>query len=125
MRCLTAIPAAIAMATLTVLTPASAQDRPTLSQEFLIGTWRFDGTCASGWGMGLVADGEVWFDEWGQRLWVLEGDTIHMILQESEAGSEEVLGVVALSIRIEAVGRQAFTGLFVGRGETISATRCE
>ena len=86
MRGLTAIPAAIAMATPTVLTPASAQDRPTLSREFLTGTWSFDGTCASGWGMGLAADGEVWFDEWGQGLWVLEGDTIHMILQEFGGG---------------------------------------
>ena len=125
MRGLTAIPAAIVTTALTVLTPASAQDRPTLNREFLVGTWSFDGTCASGWGMGLAPDGEVWFDEWGHGLWVLENDTIRMILQESEPGSEQVRGVAAMSLRVEAVSRQAFTGLFVGRGEAVSATKCE
>lgn len=125
MRALTAIPAAIATTALAVPNPVVGQDRPIPSREFLIGTWSFDGTCASGWGMGLAPDGEVWFDEWGHGLWVLEGETIRMILQESEPGSERVLGVVALSLRIDAVSRQAFTGLFVGRGETVSATKCE
>ena len=125
MRALTAIPAAIATTAVAVLNPVAGQDRPTPSREFLIGTWSFDGTCASGWGMGLAPDGEVWFDEWGHGLWVLEGETIRMILQESEPGSERVLGVVALSLRVDAVSRKAFTGLFVGRGETVSATKCE
>ncbi len=105
-----------------VVAPAAGQ---TLSREYFLGLWSFDGTCASGWGMGLQADGAVWYDEWGSGLWILQDDTIRMILQESEMGMDEVLDVLPLTIEIETADKDGFTGRYLEDGEPVTATRCE
>ena len=97
----------------------------TPTRDYFIGLWSFDGTCASGYGMGLSADGAAWFDEWGGGLWILDGGAIRMILQESEMGSDVVTGVRALTIEIEDVHKDDFTGRFVEDDDPMTATRCE
>ncbi len=115
--------AAITAACVTAaVAPAAGQ---TLTREYFVGLWSFDGTCASGWGMGLQADGAVWYDEWGSGLWLLQDGAIRMILQESEMGVDEVLGVLPLTIEIETVEKDGFTGRYVEDGEAVTATRCE
>lgn len=41
----------------------------TTPHSFFAATWSFDGTCASGDGMTLQADGKAGYDEWGSGLW--------------------------------------------------------
>ena len=115
-------PLAAAAAALALATPAAAQ---TPTREYFIGIWSFDGSCASGYGMGLRPDGEVWYDEWGSGLWILENGAIRMILQESEMGVDEVLGVVALTIEIESADKDSFTGRYVEDDVPLEAIRCE
>ena len=116
------IPLAATAAALALATPATAQ---TPTREYFIGIWSFDGSCASGYGMGLRPDGEVWYDEWGSGLWILENGAIRMILQESEMGVDEVLGVLPLTIEIETVEKDGFIGRYLEDGAPVTATRCE
>ena len=99
--------------------PAAAQ-----TPDELIGTWSFDGSCASSDGMGLSPDGEVWFDEWGWGLWVVESGRILMILQESEMGADTVIGVSAVELRIDGYAGDRLNGTFLGTGQQIEAVRC-
>lgn len=103
------------------VTPARAQ-MPTIDE--LIGTWSFDGSCGSSYGMGLLRDGEVWFDEWGSGLWVVDGGAILMILQESEIGIEEVIGVTAIRLRVDGYHGDRLDGTFLENGLQIQAVRC-
>ena len=120
------LPAALAITLLGGLvvvaaTPARAQ-MP--SPDELIGTWSFDGSCGSSYGMGLSGDGEVWFDEWGSGLWVVDGGAILMILQESEIGIDEVIGVTAVRLRVDGYHGDRFDGTFLQNGLRIQAVRC-
>lgn len=55
--------------------------------EALVGLWSFDRSCASGDGMRLNADDTASYDEWGQGVWSLEGDTrIVLDLEVHELG---------------------------------------
>ena len=101
-----------------------AQNVAALTSEDLIGTWSFDGSCASSDGMGLAADGEIWFDEWGWGLWVVEGDAILMILQESEMGIDVVVGVTSVLLRIDGFHGDRFSGTFARTGQQVEAVRC-
>lgn len=46
----------------------------------LPGTWSFDGSCASGDGMQLKADGSAAFDEWGQGLWASADNDARIVI---------------------------------------------
>ena len=112
------------VAALLVTAQTSAQEEP-LTPEYLIGIWSFDGTCASGAGMSLQPDGEVWYDEWGTGLWLYRDGTIRMILQEVEMGVDVVTGVLPLTIEIESTNSDGFTGRYVEDGQPVTATRCD
>lgn len=85
----------IRMATLclacVLTTPAAAQE---LGRDpagsFYTGVWSFDGSCASGDGMTLAADGSAGFDEWGEGLWAesADGNSLFLILKVMEPGVE-------------------------------------
>lgn len=113
---------AVAVALLGMQMPAWGQ---TLTRDYLVGTWSFDGSCASGYGMGLQANGEQWFDEWGQGLWALDGDKIRLIVRDVEMGTGRVLDVIPVTIAILSVRPDRFEGRFAGSGQAITATRCD
>ena len=119
-----AVAAVLIAAALAGTTAAHAETAGMPSGTDLIGTWSFDGSCASSDGMGLTADGEIWFDEWGWGLWVVENDRILMILQESEMGIDTVIGVSSVVLRIDGFQGDRFNGTFVGTGQEIEAVRC-
>ncbi|MCB9946409.1 MAG: hypothetical protein H6842_01125 [Rhodospirillaceae bacterium] len=114
--------AAAAIAVLTLTVPAAAQP---LERDDLIGTWGLGGRCDSGWGLGLGPDGEAWYDEWGQGLWIVRDGAIAMILQEREMGADTVLDVRPLTIVIESVAHDGFTGRIVEDGQAVTAIRCQ
>ena len=52
----------------------------TTPHSFFAATWSFDGTCASGDGMTLKADGKASYDEWGSGLWAAAEDGRRLVL---------------------------------------------
>jgi hypothetical protein len=68
---------------LTVAGAAQANMLPperTTPHSFFAATWSFDGTCASGDGMTLKADGKAGYDEWGAGLWASAEDGKRLVL---------------------------------------------
>jgi hypothetical protein len=67
----------------------STADRAAAHRQ-MQGVWSFDGTCSSGYGMGLRADGSAWHDEGGSGMWTLRSPTqLVLIIAVSEMGSDE------------------------------------
>ena len=54
------------------------------------GTWSFDGTCMSGYGMVLHADGKASYDEWGTGLWATadSGTRLVLIVEDISEGAD-------------------------------------
>lgn len=52
----------------------------TTPHSFFAAIWSFDGTCASGDGMTLKADGKATYDEWGSGLWASAEDGKRLVL---------------------------------------------
>jgi hypothetical protein len=61
---------------------------PQLSASAIVGVWSFDGSCASGDGMILAADGSASFDEGGEGHWRLTDNRLVLELQVREMGDE-------------------------------------
>ena len=45
-----------------------------LDTASVTGSWSFDRTCASEDAMGLMPDGKVYYDEWGEGTWAIDPD---------------------------------------------------
>jgi hypothetical protein len=74
---------AIAVVALTLASAAHANMLPperTTPHSFFAGVWSFDGSCASGDGMTLKADGKASYDEWGSGLWASAEDGKRLVL---------------------------------------------
>jgi hypothetical protein len=102
---------------------------PRLDQKTIIGTWSFDGSCASGDGMGLNADGSAFYDEWGSGTWRLNRqDQIVLDLVRREMGVEDDPGApVTLTIDVRASSDEALELVITGAGEEpreTNALRC-
>ena len=115
-----------AVAVLAILIALAGPVRAEMPEsDELLGVWSFDGTCASGWGMGLSANGEVWFAEWGQGLWVVDRDAILMLLRAGEMGDSDGPTVSVIVLRIDDYQGDRFSGILIDSGQhDIEATRC-
>lgn len=110
-------------------THTQAPTPPRLDEQTILGTWSFDGSCASGDGMGLNPDGAAFYDEWGQGTWRLNRqDQIVLTLQRREMGVEEAPGEpVTLTIDVRASSDEALELVINGADETpreTTALRC-
>lgn len=102
---------------------------PRLDHETIIGTWSFDGSCASGDGMGLQADNTAFYDEWGTGTWSINRQNqIVLDLVRREMGVEEDPGEpVQLTIDVRASSDEALEVVVNGAGEEpreTTAMRC-
>jgi hypothetical protein len=93
----------------------------------LIGTWSFDGTCASGDGMTLEKDGDAGYDEWGSGLWALTdgGKRLVLILRVTEMGRDEPepeIKIMEAAIAVVSKTRLHLT--FIDDNRKVTATRC-
>jgi len=103
------------------LPPTATSVRP-----WLVGTWSFDGSCASGDGMRLQRDGKASYDEWGQGLWALaDHDTRILIIAEDiseEADRRTEAELIDLHITARAGNAMSLTR--ASDGATLNAVRC-
>lgn len=108
---------------------AQAPAVPRLDHETIIGTWSFDGSCASGDGMGLNADNSAFFDEWGTGTWSINRQNqIVLSLVRSEPGVENDPGEpVTLTIEVRGSSEEALEVVITGGGyppRETDALRC-
>lgn len=90
------------------------------------GTWSFDGTCASGDGMVLAADGKATYDEWGTGLWAIAENGARLVLIVEEVSEEADRRKEAEMIEFRDVSRSGPI-LWMTRasdGAKIKAKRC-
>lgn len=102
---------------------------PRLDHETILGTWSFDGSCASGDGMGLQADGSAFYDEWGTGRWSINRENqVVLDLVRREMGVENAPGEpVTLTIDVRASSEEALEVVVRGAGEEpreTTALRC-
>jgi hypothetical protein len=102
---------------------------PRLDHQTIIGTWSFDGSCASGDGMGLRADNTAFYDEWGTGTWSINRQNqIVLDLVRREMGIENAPGEpVTLTIDVSASSEEALEVVVNGAGEApreTTAMRC-
>ncbi len=110
-------------------TTAQTPPPPRLDHETIIGTWSFDGSCASGDGMGLRADNTAFYDEWGTGTWSINRQNqIVLALMRREMGVEDAPGEpVTLTIDVRASSDEALEVVVNGAGEEpreTTAMRC-
>lgn len=107
----------------------TAPPRPHLDHQTIIGTWSFDGSCASGDGMGLNADNTAFYDEWGTGTWSINRQNqIVLALTRREPGVENAPGEpVTLTIDVNASSDEALEVVVNGAGgepREATAMRC-
>jgi hypothetical protein len=108
---------------------AATPARPRLDHQAIIGTWSFDGSCASGDGMGLQADNSAFYDEWGSGTWSINRQNqIVLALMRREMGVEDDPGQpVTLTIDVRGSSDEAIELEINGAGEAprvVTAMRC-
>lgn len=102
---------------------------PSLERQALIGTWSFDGSCASGDGMGLAADGGAFYDEWGSGTWRIDArNQLVLDLMQREMGVEDDPGrPVRLRLDVRGHSDEALELEISGDGDpprVVTALRC-
>ena len=108
---------------------AAADQRPPTATDvrpWIVGTWSFDGSCASGYGMRLASDGKAGYDEWGAGLWALDeaGPRLVIIAEDisDEADRREEAELIEFRITARAANSMSLTR--VSDGAKIEAVRC-
>ncbi len=93
----------------------------------LAGVWSFDGTCASGDGMSLKADGKASYDEWGAGLWALADKGGRIILIVEDITEEADRRKVATLVEFRITGGAGNTMMLVrlADGAKINAVKCK
>jgi hypothetical protein len=109
------------------LSPAYATTSQTPAGIETMGTWSFDGTCASGDGMQLQYDGKASYDEWGRGLWALAdgGQRLVIIVEDIREGADR--RPIAELIEFRILHRRPPQGMTLERasdGAKIEAKRC-
>lgn len=111
------LPLILTLAFATAPAPAAAQ---------FTGTWSFDGSCASGDGMTLQADGKASYDEWGDGLWALadKGTRLVIIAQDirEDADRRKVAELIEFKVDNQSAGKLALTR--ASDGAKITAVKC-
>jgi hypothetical protein len=109
-----------------ILALASATAPATAAAQF-VGTWSFDGTCASGDGMTLKADGKASYDEWGDGLWALadKGTRLVIIAEDIREDSDRraVAELIEFKINNHSAGKLALTR--ASDGAKMTAVKCK
>ncbi len=96
-------------------------------RSYFAGTWSFDGTCASGDGMVLQADGKASYDEWGTGLWAIADNGGRLVLIMEDISEEADRRKEAEMIEFRDVSRSGPV-LWMTRtsdGAKIKAKRCQ
>lgn len=100
----------------------------TSPRAFFVGTWSFDGTCASGDGMVLKRDGKASYDEWGTGFWAVADIGQRLVLLVEDISEEADRRTNAELIEFRVVQRtNNGNGIVLTRlpdGTTINARRC-
>jgi hypothetical protein len=116
------------IATLSVLAiaPTQAQDWQISSQSQYVGIWSFDGSCASGDGMTLNADGTAGFDEWGNGTWAesADGKRIVLILRGFEEMGAPANSIMLKEMRVDSHSKDHLAGVFLDDSREVSARLC-
>lgn len=99
---------------------------PTTPHSFFAGAWSFDGTCASGDGMVLKADGKVAYDEWGSGLWAAAESGSRLVLIVEDITEEADRKKEAQLVEFRNVLRSGIHLIMtrVSDGVKINAKRC-
>jgi hypothetical protein len=107
-------------------TQASQTNVPRTSNA-IAGVWSFDGSCASGDGMALKADGKAGYDEWGAGLWALadKGTRIVLLVEDitEEADRRKVATLVEFKINNSAGDKMMLMRL--SDGAKVNAVKCK
>lgn len=108
---------------------ASAAARPptaTDARPWIVGTWSFDGSCASGYGMKLERDGKASYDEWGRGLWALDESGPRLVIIAADISEEADRREEAelIEFRITSRGGNAMTLTRLSDGAKIEGKRC-
>jgi hypothetical protein len=104
------------------LRPPTATD----ARPWIVGTWSFDGTCASGYGMKLERDGKAAYDEWGVGLWALDESGPRLIIIAADISEEADRREEAelMEFRITSRSGNAMTLMRLSDGAKIEGKRC-
>lgn len=101
---------------------------PTASdlRPWIVGTWSFDGSCASGDGMRLMRDGKAAYDEWGRGLWAFDeaGKRLVIIAEDISEEADRRQEAELIEFRITARQGNAMSLIRQGDGAKIEAVRC-
>lgn len=105
---------------------AVAQDWKIPSESKFIGTWSFDGSCASGDGMMLGKDGVAGYDEWGTGTWAesADGKRIVILLRSDAYSESDPYAVILKELRVDFHKMQRLEGVFLDDGRKIEAVLC-
>lgn len=114
---------------LTIAGAAQANMLPperTTPHSYFAATWSFDGTCASGDGMTLKADGKAGYDEWGSGLWASAEDGKRLVLIVEDITEEADRKKEAQLIEFRDILRTGYqlTMTRTSDGAKIKAKRC-
>lgn len=95
------------------------------------GSWSFDRTCATEDAMGLMSDGKVYFDEWGEGTWVVDADgRLVLTLRElTPGGDPKTSAPFTLTLTADAPATEDLAGTLVSiradmPARRINAKRC-
>ena len=120
---------AAAFVALTIAGSAFANMLPpqtTTPHSFFAASWSFDGTCASGDGMVLSADGKAGYDEWGAGLWAAAENGKRLVLIVEDITEEADRQKQAQLIEFRDILRTGYqlTMTRASDGAKIKAKRC-
>ena len=120
---------AFAIGLLAVVGVAQAGTRPPTATDlrpWLVGTWSFDGSCASGDGMALQRDGKAAYDEWGHGLWAVDeaGKRIVIVAEDISEEADRRQEAELIEFRITSRQGNAMTLIRASDGAKIEAVRC-
>lgn len=105
---------------------AFAQDWKIPSESKFVGTWSFDGSCASGDGMSLEPDGIAGYDEWGTGTWAesADGKRIVILLRTDAYNEGAPYAVILKELRVDFHKAQRLEGVFLDENRKIEAVLC-
>lgn len=104
----------------------SAQEWKNPAESKYVGTWSFDGSCASGDGMSLEPDGIAGYDEWGTGTWAesKDGKRVILILRTDAYNEGQPYAVILKELRVDFHKMHRLEGVFLDEDRKIEAVLC-